>query len=139
MATEQALNLAREIAALADSKKAESIVVLDVSEQHSLIECFVLATAQGPRLAQVIGDLALRHVRGVGEKPWHIERSEDWVCGDFGDVVLHVFTPDARDYYDLDHLWSDSPRIEWTPLPAPQLSAELSAEPAAEASSAEEA
>lgn len=48
-------------------------------------------------------------------QPWHLERSSDWICGDFGDVVLHVFTEDARGYYDLDHLWEDAPVVEWTP------------------------
>lgn len=114
----ETVQLAQSLAQVAFDKKAQDIKILDVSDLHSLIECFVLVTAMNGRHAQVLGEDALAHVKQGGMQPWHLERSEDWICGDFSDVVLHVFTEDTRRYYDLDHLWADAPEIEWTPTQA---------------------
>ncbi|MCO5170852.1 MAG: ribosome silencing factor [Planctomycetes bacterium] len=108
----RALALAESLAQLADRKKAEDIVILDLRGRHSLFDYFVIATAQGERQAQVVGEEAVRFARQQGLSR-HLEVAPDWVCGDFGDVVLHVFTPDARRFYDLEHLWADAPRITW--------------------------
>lgn len=118
MASPSALALARELAHLADLKKAEAIVVLDISAHHSLIDCFVIATARSAKQGQVLGEDALAHVKSGGLKPWHLEKASDWICGDFGDVVFHVFTPEAREYYDLEALWADAERVAWEPAPA---------------------
>ncbi len=117
MATDSALALAQDIARIVDEKKAEDVAILDVSARHSLIDVFVLATARSTKHAQLLGEEALALVKSRGEQPWHLERSTDWVCGDFGDVVLHVFTPDARDFYDLEHLWADAERVPFAPTP----------------------
>lgn len=110
MAEYSALELAQALANIADSKKAEDVLILDLRGRHSLIDFFVIATARGSRLAQVVGETALQYARERGLSR-HLETAPDWICGDFGDVVLHVFTPEARDYYDLDHLWADAPRV----------------------------
>ena len=116
-ASPAAVALAQALAQTADNKKAEDIVVLDVSEQHSLIDCFVIATATSDKHARVVAEVALEHVKSLGQAPWHLETSPDWVLGDFGDVVIHVFTPQAREYYDLEHLWADATRVTWTRAP----------------------
>jgi ribosome-associated protein len=107
-----ALALAEALAQIADRKKAEDVVILDLRGRHSLFDYFVVATARGPRLGEVIGDEAMQLARQQQVKR-HLEASPDWVCGDFGDVVLHVFSPDARRFYDLEHLWADAPRVSW--------------------------
>lgn len=112
MADRQAMELARMLAEIADRKKAEGIVILDVTGRHSLYDLFVIVTATGSRLAQTIGDDAAHHARTI-KVPRHLEKAPDWVCGDFGDVVLHVFTPEARQFYDIEHLWADAPRVSW--------------------------
>ncbi|MGE0711823.1 MAG: ribosome silencing factor [Planctomycetota bacterium] len=117
-ATPAALELAQTLAQLAESKKGQQIRILDVSALHSLIDCFVLVTAYNARHGLVIGEEALAAVKSRGLQPWHLERAEDWICGDFGDVVLHVFTEEARGYYDLDHLWADAPEVAWAPKPS---------------------
>jgi ribosome-associated protein len=106
--------LAEALAQLADRKKAEDIVVLDLRGRHSLFDYFVIATARGPRLAEVIGDEAVSYARQHRLTRRSLEVGEDWVCGDFGDVVLHVFTPEGRTFYDLEHLWADAPRVAWS-------------------------
>lgn len=108
-----ALALAEALAQLADRKKAEDIVILDLRGRHSLFDYFVIATAQGERQASVVGEEAMRYAR-QHQLFRHLEGAADWVCGDFGDVVLHVFSPAARQFYDLEHLWADAPRVAWS-------------------------
>lgn len=115
MATAAAVALAQDLARQLDMKKAEDVVILDVSARHSLIDCFVIATARSTKHAAVLGNEAQALVKGHGLQPWHLEQASDWVCGDFGDVVVHVFTADARKFYALEHLWADATRITFAP------------------------
>ena len=112
-------DLARKVADLAWSKKAEEVTILDLRERHSLIDWFVVATVPPGRLGQVIGEEAYAlGKRLLGPRGWlHLERSEDWVCADLGDVVLHLFTPDAREFYGIEHLWADAPRTRYEGTP----------------------
>jgi ribosome-associated protein len=114
-ASAEDLALALELAQLADWKKGEDVVILDLRGRHSEIDYFVIATSQSERHAEVIGNEGLHHMKRAGISPRHLERAPDWVCGDFGGVVLHVFTEEARKFYDLEQLWADAPRVEWTP------------------------
>ena len=109
--------LAESLAQIADKKKAEDIVILDLQGRHSLFDFFVIATVQGERQGQVIGEEAQKYARQQ-KLARHLESAPDWVCGDFGDVVLHVFTPESRRFYDLEHLWADAPRVAWHPTGA---------------------
>jgi len=118
MSVSPGLALAQSLAQIAYDKKADDVVILDVSGRHSMIDYFVLATAN-PKLAQVIGEEALQLAKRQGETFRQLEAAADWVCADFWDVVLHVFTPEARTYYDLDHLWADAPRVAWVPQEIP--------------------
>lgn len=56
-----------------------------------------------------------RVLREQGSRPLGVEGKEDsqWILHDFGDIVLHVFSPEARTLYDLEHLWADAPRVDW--------------------------
>jgi len=121
-ASPSAVELARAVAHLADEKKAHDLVILDVS-RGGTIDCFVIATATSSKHALVVAEEALRLVKLRGEQPWHLETASDWVCADFGDVVLHVFTREARDYYDLEHLWADAARIARTTAAPSEVSA----------------
>ena len=111
-----ALALARKLADVAYDKKAEDIAILDVRGRHSEIDYFVLATTRASRHAVVTGEEALQFVKHhAGGYPYQLVKGEDWVCGDFGAVVLHVFTRDAREFYDIEHLWADAERVDWQP------------------------
>jgi len=108
--------LASTLAQIAWEKKGEDIVILDLRERHSLIDYFVVVTARNPRHGRVIGEEALARIKQLAPlSPRHLETVEDWILGDFCDVVLHVFTEEARVFYDLEHLWADAPRVAWTP------------------------
>ncbi|HEY7478294.1 MAG TPA: ribosome silencing factor [Actinomycetota bacterium] len=100
----------------AADKQARDIVILDVHELIVITDFFVLCTADTQRqLKTVIGsvedavreDLQVRPVRREGEA------DAGWWLLDYVDVVVHVFGSDERDYYDLERLWRDAPRLGW--------------------------
>lgn len=100
---------------LADNKKAENIVVLDVSEISSVTDYFVIASGTSePHLRAIISEITERL---VGEHQVH-PRAVDgtcqaaWVVLDFFDVIVHVMRQDVRDRYDLETLWGDAPRLK---------------------------
>jgi ribosome-associated protein len=109
----------------ADDKKALDIVVLDVGDIISITEMFVLVSGTNTRQVKTIAEeveLALKVYED--EVPRAVEGLDDatWVLLDYGDVIVHVFLTDTRDYYDLDRLWSDAPQVGWREEPAAQSS-----------------
>lgn len=100
----------------ADSKLGQDVVVLEVAEVLALCEWFVIASAANDRQVKAICDEVERQVaEGGGPRPKRIEglQALEWVLMDYGDVVVHVFQQDQRDFYDLERLWADVPRLDW--------------------------
>lgn len=92
----------------AESKKAADIKVLDLSGITSFADYFVLCTGANQRQVQAIADeVALRMKQDAGERPISVEGYDqaEWVLADFGDLLVHVFSPKAREYYSLERLW----------------------------------
>jgi ribosome-associated protein len=119
-AREQARKLALALASAADAKKAEDIVILDVSRALGIADFFVIATARSRRQVSVVAEACEQAARGLETRARAIEGSETgWVVADFVDVVVHVFDENLRGFYDLDHLWADVPRVAFTPEPSP--------------------
>ena len=115
-ATLTSIEQARRIAALAQEKLAQDVVILDMRPVCSYTDFFVIATGQNPRQtaaiynevhAQMKHDDARLMPKSVGG-----QREATWIVADYVDVVLHIFTPDARDYYRLEDLWGDVPSVE---------------------------
>jgi ribosome-associated protein len=107
--------LAVRLAEIADSKKAEDLVVLDVRDLVSYTDFLVIATARNERQAKAIHDeVHLRLKREDELLPARVEGERDarWVLVDYLDCVLHVFVPDLRDRYRLEVLWGEAPRME---------------------------
>jgi ribosome-associated protein len=101
----------------ADSKQGSEVIVLDVGEVLALCGWFVITSAANERQVKAICDeVELQIHQDGGPKPKRIEGLHDraWVLMDYGDVVVHVFQQDQRDFYDLERLWSDVPRVDWT-------------------------
>ena len=117
-ATARALELVQVAAGAADAKQAEDLVALDVTGPLQLTDAFLLATGRNERNVLAIADEVEERMLEAGAKPLRREgRSEGrWVLLDFGDVVVHVFHEDDRQYYSLERLWSDCPTI---PLEVP--------------------
>ena len=103
--------LAREIAARAADKKADDLVVLAMGGAVSYTDFFVLATGANVRQTRAIADEI--QLRLKPRRPARVEgeRGGEWILLDFIDVVVHVFTPAARDFYRLEALWGDVPRL----------------------------
>jgi ribosome-associated protein len=110
----------------AADKKGTEIVVLDVGDIISITEMFVLVSATNTRQVKTIAEeieLALKIEDGIGPRAVEGMGDATWVLMDFGDVIVHVFLAETRDYYDLDRLWSDAPVEDWqtgTGVAAPQ-------------------
>jgi ribosome-associated protein len=125
----QSESLARRLAALADSKKAEDVVVLDMRGLVAYTDFLAICTARNERQAKAVVDevrLQVKHETGL--LPGGVDGAADagWVILDYLDCVLHVFTSEARDRYQLEDLWRDAPRVELD-LDAPEAPSAASA------------
>lgn len=116
-ATEEARELALVAAHAAADKKASDVLILDVSEQLVITDCFVIASAPNERQVGAIVDGVEEKMRAAGTKPVRREGAREgrWVLLDFVDVVVHVQHAEERSFYGLDRLWKDCPRIEFDP------------------------
>jgi ribosome-associated protein len=109
------LETARRIAALCQEKLATDVAILDMRAVCDYTDFFVIASGRNPRQTksihdEVVGELKRTHrllPRSVGGLP-----EATWIVADYLDVVLHVFTPDTREYYRLEDLWSDVPSVD---------------------------
>jgi ribosome-associated protein len=120
VATHDARELALVAANAAADKKASDVIVLDVSEQLVITDCFVIASAPNERQVGAIVDNVEERMRDAGTKPVRREGAREgrWVLLDFVDVVVHVQHAEERVFYGLERLWKDCPRIEFDPAAA---------------------
>ena len=102
-------------ARIADEYRGRDTIVLDLTNVTAIFDFFVLTTATSPRQMRAITDEVERVLTADGSERLNTEgaASSTWVLQDFGDVVLHVFSPEARALYDLEHLWADAVRVDW--------------------------
>jgi ribosome-associated protein len=116
-ATHDARELALVAANAAADKKASDVIVLDVSDQLVITDCFVIASAPNERQVGAIVDNVEEKMRDAGTKPVRREGAREgrWVLLDFVDVVVHVQHAEERAFYGLERLWKDCPRIEFDP------------------------
>jgi ribosome-associated protein len=111
----QSEQLARQLATVADSKKAEEIVVLDMRDLVAYTDFLAICTARSERQARAIVDeVRVRVKRESGILPGGVDAGGEagWTILDYLDCVLHVFTPEARERYGLEDLWRDAHRLE---------------------------
>jgi ribosome-associated protein len=106
--------LGRLIAQLAADKKAEDIVMLDIHTLSIIADYFVICTGTSDRQVRAIArDIDEQVKKQYGLDPTHLEGMADanWVLMDYGGVIVHIFDPATRDYYKLEKLWADAPRV----------------------------
>lgn len=121
--------LARKLAELADSKKAEEIVAIEMRELVSYTDFLVICTARNERQARAIVDEVRVGVkRELGILPGGVDGAgaDGWVVLDYLDCILHVFTPEARERYQLEDLWHEAAQLELD-LDAPEAPSAASA------------
>jgi len=97
-------------AELALTKKAESVISMDLRGLTSTCDFFVIATGTSDVQVKAVADAIKNGMADEGEKAWHVEGYEGkrWILLDFVDVVVHVFDEETRDYYQLERLWGDA-------------------------------
>ena len=112
-ASAEAIRMAEGAARAAASKLAEDVVVIDVSGQLVITDCFVIASASNDRQVNAIVDEVEEKMRQAGYKPARREGTREgrWVLLDYIDIVVHIQHTDERDFYSLDRLWRDCPQI----------------------------
>ena len=95
--------------------RGKDTIVLDLTEVTAIVDFFVITTGSSGRQMRAVADEVRRIMRTTGSRPRSVEGQNDanWILLDFGDIVLHVFSPEARKLYDLEHLWADAPRVDW--------------------------
>jgi len=98
-------------AALAD-KLGDEIVAIDLSEQLVLNQVFLLVTGSNEPQLQALSEEVQRKLAEVGEKPVRKEGSGAWILLDYSDLVVHIQSTELRNYYMLDRLWNDCPKID---------------------------
>jgi ribosome-associated protein len=106
------LEQARRIAALAQEKLAEDVVILDMRPVCDFTDYFVIATGRNPRQTASIWHGRMKHEQELLPRTIDGKQEGTWILADYLDVVLHVFTPEAREYYKLEELWNDVPEVE---------------------------
>ena len=121
---DELLHHVRIAAGAADDKKATDTIIIDVGEVFSVSDYFVVTSGSNPRQVHAIVDGIDEEVKKVGgPSPVRVEGLDqrEWVLTDYGAFVVHVFHQEQRDFYQLERLWSDRPRVEWEPLtPRPE-------------------
>ena len=107
--------LAIRIARICDEKKAEKIVILDVRKLTFLTDFFIVASTRHERQSRAIAEELRRTMKGleIRELGEASRKANQWVLQDFGDVVIHLFKSDQREFYDIESLWLDAPQIKW--------------------------
>ena len=112
-----ALDLARVIAAIADAEHGSDVVVLEVGDVLGVTEYFVIVSASNRRLVRTLVDeVEVQTREQTGRSPMRSEgvRENQWVLVDYGDVVVHIFLAEVREFYEIERLYTDVPKIDWS-------------------------
>jgi ribosome-associated protein len=107
--------------AAAEEKKAENIAILELDKSSSgFTDYFVICTGSNPRQLQAISDEVDQKLSSIGQEPAHVEgyNQAEWILLDYVDFVVHIFSENARKFYDLERLWKSAKHITLADLKA---------------------
>ena len=110
-----ALEHARICARIADDNRGKDILLLDLRKTTPLVDFFVIVTATSRRQSHAIASEIDQEMKKLGEAKLGLEGSEEgrWILIDYGDFVVHIFSPEDRAYYALEEIWGDAPQLDW--------------------------
>jgi ribosome-associated protein len=110
-----AFHRAQLCAQVAEDNKGRDIVVLDMRGVTELYDFFILITGSSRRQIHTIADEIDAALASAGDRRRSVQGydTSKWIAQDYGDVVVHVFDEDTRDYYKLEDLWADATRLDW--------------------------
>lgn len=111
------LDLAPYVRAVQE-RKSIGVVALDVRSLTSLADAFIICSGRSNRQVAAIAEHVRRRLREQGHRPLHVEGEKEghWVLLDYGHVIIHLFYEPVRNFYDLESLWADAPRIDLAAL-----------------------
>jgi len=111
-------NLVLEIAKVLDQKKAMDIVAIETEEVTIVSDYFIIASGTSNTHAKALADDVEYEIKQrLGVDPEHIEgRATGWILLDYGTVLVHIFTQDMREYYNLERLWTDAKTVDLTDI-----------------------
>ena len=114
MSDPEQIERVRQIVEAALDVRAERPVVMDVGELTSFADIVIVVSGRSDRQVRAVVDAIRVSLRKRGEKPLGVEGYNEgrWVLIDLADVIVHVFSPEVREHYDIERLWSDAPRID---------------------------
>ncbi len=106
--------LALKIANILDSKKSQDLAVIRVEDVTTLADYFVIVTGNSSTQVKAFADEVEFKLKQEGINPGHVEghTTRSWIVLDYYSVIVHVFDPEAREYYDLERLWLDGERLD---------------------------
>jgi ribosome-associated protein len=112
---DDAIDFACDIARIAAAHKIDDVAVLDLRGLSGLTDFFVIGTGTSDRQMSAVLDRIAVHARSAQRRLFNVTdtREASWVLADYVDVVVHLFDAQHREYYDLDGLWGDAPRVDW--------------------------
>jgi ribosome-associated protein len=113
---EEVRQWARTAARAASAKGGEETVIIEVGLVLAITDAFVITSGRNTRQVKTIAEEVEARLKADGDiKPLRVEGLGDsqWILLDYGDLVVHVFLDETREYYDLERLWSDAPRVAW--------------------------
>jgi len=105
---------AQRIAQAAVDRRAEDVLIMDMRGLMTICDFFVVCSGRSRLHVEAIAEEVEEQMLEAGVKPWHTEGIPDssWVITDYGDVVLHIFEPETRAFYNLEGLWGDAARLD---------------------------
>mgnify|MGYP000112909814 CR=1 FL=1 len=108
------LELAKETVKILDEKKAMDLKVIGIKDISVLADYFVFSTGTSSTHVKSLAEEVEFKLKQFGVSPEHVDgyRSNSWVLLDYGNVMVHIFTEDAREFYNLDRLWQDAEKID---------------------------
>jgi ribosome-associated protein len=116
----KALEHARACARVADDNRARDILLLDLRQSTPLVDFFVIVTTASRRQSRATASEIDHAMKQLGERKLGIEGSEEgrWTLIDYGDFVVHIFSPEGRAYYGLEEIWGDASQLDWQETPS---------------------
>ena len=98
----------------ADEKKAQGIIVLRLSAITEFTDYFIICAGNSTRQTQAIADAVIEELKRIKTRPLHTEgyNNAEWILIDYGAFVVHIFTEESRNFYDLERLWRDAEKVE---------------------------
>jgi ribosome-associated protein len=115
MARRDPVQFAIEAARIAHDFKSESIVALDLRGRSTVTDFTVIASGSSDRQRRSVAEKIVEYAKKLGDRPfgWGGHETANWIVLDFFDVVVHIFAQNYREYYDLELMWGDAPKIDW--------------------------